>query len=64
VIYPNDHNPPHVHAISPNGEAKIDLEKFQCFFSRGFSERDIRLIVIQIKKEKEKFMEVWNEYHK
>lgn len=40
VIYSNDHPPPHVHAISPDGEAKIEIVSMDCFFlSRFYSSR-------------------------
>ncbi|MCB0392842.1 MAG: DUF4160 domain-containing protein, partial [Bdellovibrionales bacterium] len=32
VIHSKDHEPPHIHAISPKGEAKIELDSLKCFF--------------------------------
>ena len=58
-----DHPPPHVHAISPDAEAKIDLTSLKCFFSRGYSAKDLNLIISFTSDNQEKFMEVWNEYH-
>ena len=52
VIHTNDHPPAHVHAVSPKGEAKIDLETFECFYSRGFTQRDVKMIC-RLVKEKE-----------
>ncbi len=33
VIRTADHNPPHVHAISPDGDAKIAIETGEILFS-------------------------------
>jgi hypothetical protein len=45
VMYPKDHNPPHVHVISPKGEAKFDIQTFECFFARGFSKKDLNRVM-------------------
>ena len=63
VIHAKDHNPPHVHAVSPDAEAKIDLELLECFFSRGYTEKDLKLILKFVRQNRDKLMEVWNEYH-
>ena len=63
VIHVRDHSPPHVHAISPEAEAKIDLSSLECFFSRGYSKKDLKRLVDFVSSRREKFMEVWNEYH-
>ena len=63
VIRSKDHNPAHVHAISPDGEAKIELETINCFYSRGYSKRDVNRICKVVEEHKEFLMEVWNEYH-
>lgn len=61
VIYIKDHGPPHIHAISPEAEVKIDLISLECFFSRGDSQRDLRHLIEFVSSRKEKFMEVFNE---
>jgi len=65
MIYTKDHAPAHVHAISPKGEAKIEIETLECFYLRGFSERDLNRIIkfLSENERQEKLMEVWNEYH-
>lgn len=44
VVYPKDHLPPHVHVLGPDAEAKFSIEKLECFYSRGFSERELARI--------------------
>lgn len=63
VIYTRDHEPPHIHAISPKGEAKIDLKSLDCFYSRGYSEKDIKMILKYISEKKDILMEAWNDIH-
>jgi len=63
VVYSNDHPPPHVHAISPNGEAKIEIISLDCFFCRGFTRRDLKMITKLISDKREILMEAWNEFH-
>lgn len=63
IIYTRDHNPPHVHAKSPKGEAKINIETLDCFYLRGFSERDLGVIIGFLESKKEILMEKWNEIH-
>lgn len=63
VIYSNDHLPPHIHAISPDGEAKIDLDSLECFFSRGYTRRDLKMILNFVAEKKEVLQEAWDEIH-
>ena len=63
VIHSNDHLPAHVHAVAPKGEAKIDLETFECFFCRGFSQRDVKMICRLVREKQEQLKEAWNEFH-
>ena len=43
--------------------ALIEIESLECFFSRGFTAKDVRKIREFMKDHKVKLMEVWNEYH-
>ena len=61
-FYPKDHNPPHVHVIGPDAEAKFRLGDFECIYSRGFSPRALKSIKSFLKERKILLMEVWNEY--
>ena len=62
VVYPKDHNPPHVHVIGPEGEAKFELESFECISVKGFSNRDVRRIRDFLRERKKMLMEAWDDY--
>jgi hypothetical protein len=62
VMYPKDHKPPHVHVISPEGEAKFDIQTFECLFVRGFSKKDIRRMKEFLSARKKNLMEAWDDY--
>jgi hypothetical protein len=62
VIYPKDHQPPHVHVLGPNAEAKFRLDDMTCFYSRGFSNQALSEIEAFLKTKTTLLMEVWNEY--
>lgn len=62
VVYPKDHNPPHVHVIGPDGEAKFALKDFECLFVRGFSKSDIRQMKAFLREHKNLLEEAWDDY--
>ena len=62
VIYPKDHNPPHVHVIGPDAEAKFKIADLSCYYSRGFSDKSLKYIEKFLKDKINKLMEAWNEY--
>lgn len=61
-IYPKDHEPPHVHVIGPDAEAKFRISDMECIFSRGFSNTALQRITEFLKEEKVTLLEAWNEY--
>ncbi len=62
VIYPKDHQPPHVHVIGPDGEAKFELKNFECIFVRGFSKGDVRRMKTFLRERKTLLKEAWDDY--
>ncbi|MCO5143908.1 MAG: DUF4160 domain-containing protein [Oligoflexia bacterium] len=62
VIYPKDHNPPHVHILGPNAEAKFLIDSLECIYSRGFSEKALKQIRDYLIEKKTFLMEAWHEY--
>ena len=62
VIYPKDHQPPHVHVLAPGAEAKFVIETLECSYSRGFSEKALREIRDFLKGRKKALLEAWNDY--
>ncbi len=64
VIYPHDHQPPHVHVIGPGAEAKFDLETFRCLMNRGFDRATVSRFRKFLKERQETLLEAWHEYQK
>ncbi len=64
VIYPKDHAPPHVHVIGPDAEAKFGIINGECYFSRGFSTRDISRIKEKLDDLRAQLLEAWYENQK
>ena len=62
IIYPQDHNPPHVHILGAGCEAKINIENLDCYYCKGFSDKDIRRITKFISERIDDIWEAWNEY--
>lgn len=61
-IYPKDHNPPHVHVIGPDAEAKFRIDNLDCISSRGFSQKALKKIKAFLNERKDYLLEAWNEY--
>jgi len=59
-IFPHDHRPPHIHAIGPGCEAKFEIETCACYFSKGFSLRDLKKIQQLISDKNDSLMEAWH----
>lgn len=62
VIYPKDHDPPHVHVIGPGAEAKFLIDSLDCVYSRGFSKRALREIRDYLRVRKGILLEAWHDY--
>lgn len=62
MIYPGDHDPPHVHVVGQGAEARFRLDNLECYYSRGFSSRSVKRIEVFIKDNLDLLWEAWNEY--
>lgn len=60
-IYPKDHKPPHVHAIGPEAEAKFRISDLECYFSRGFTQKDRKEIKRVLERNKTLLEVKWDE---
>lgn len=65
VIYLNDHEPAHVHAIKGNGEAKIDLAGGapELVWADGLKRSDVRLAMQIAADRLVIFLEEWSRLH-
>ena len=64
-IFANDHSPPHVHVIykTRQYEARLSLDG-EILTNVGFSKKDIKLMSEFIVKNKNRFIEVWDDYNR
>ena len=66
-IFPNDHSPPHVHAVKAGGFAKIAIggvEEPPCLLeARRLKDREIVRAVRIVERESQKFMLAWTDIH-
>jgi hypothetical protein len=67
VIFTNDHEPAHVHAIRGDGEAKIDLraggEPPRLIWVRGLSNAEVRRAMVEITRERDRLLDAWMRIH-
>ena len=67
VIFSNDHEPVHVHAIGGGGEAKIDLgvdgRAPSLMWVKGLSNADVRRAMAEVASERDRLLEAWTRIH-
>ena len=66
VIFPNDHNPPHVHVFGQGGEAKIILEGpggISLDWAIGINRGDLRRLLAETRHERERLIAMWRMIH-
>ena len=64
MIYPRDHEPPHVHIVGPGAEAKFVIDTLECTESWGFSEKSLNRIKEYLLERQSALQEAWDEYQK
>jgi hypothetical protein len=62
-IYSMDHNPPHVHVKFKGAELICELNNLTITHSKGFKNKEEKLIIGFIKLKKSLFLEAWSEYN-
>lgn len=66
-IYTNDHNPPHIHAVSPGGTAKIAIGNVNVRPSilevDGMARRDVARALRIVGECQEQFLKQWEGIH-
>lgn len=63
-IYPLDHDPPHVHVIGPDAEAKFRLVDFTCIANWGFRQSAVLKIEQLLIEHQDLLWEAWDENQK
>lgn len=66
VIFVNDHSPPHVHVVGQGGEAKITLdgpEGLRLDWTAGIARSDLRRILGEVERERDRFVAAWRAIH-
>lgn len=67
VIWPNDHDPPHVHVFSADAEAKIALgapgERPRLIESRRMAPADLAAALKGVFENQAMLLQRWNEIH-
>lgn len=61
-IYPNDHNPPHVHVIKDKKLVKVYLNPIEVMKNYGFNVKQVGSILKLVKKYQEELIEEWDQY--
>ena len=63
-IYTRDHQPPHVHVISQEGEAIFFIDhEVTVKDNKGMKPKDVSLAVSILEENKEIIIEEWNKLH-
>ena len=66
VIFPNDHDPPHVHVFGQGGEARIVLGaagEITLDWFAGISGGDLRKVMQEAQRERERLIVMWRKIH-
>jgi Domain of unknown function (DUF4160) len=66
VIFPNDHDPPHLHVFGHGAEAKIILEGPSgpmLDWSVGLGAGDLRKVILEARRERERLLAIWRKLH-
>ena len=64
-FYSSDvHEPPHVHVIRDNNEAKLWLDPVEVEYNRGYNQAELNRIVKLITENRTLLLERWNEHFK
>jgi hypothetical protein len=62
-FYSSDvHEPPHVHVIHDDNEAKIWLEPLQLEYNRGYNRAALNRVLKLTEQNQTRLLEAWHEY--
>ena len=63
MIYPNDHNPPHVHVFRAEGEVIINIDDSAVRDAWEVKGKDIRRAQQIVEQNRDFLMQKWDELH-
>lgn len=64
MIYPNDHNPPHVHIVRPDKFAKVEIGAATKVVSNiGFGAAEMRRVLALIETHRDELLTAWRQLH-
>ncbi len=62
-FYSSDvHEPPHVHVIHDDNEAKIWLDPIQLEYNRGYNRAELNRVLKLTERNQTRLLEAWNEH--
>ena len=62
-FYSSDvHEPPHVHVIHDDNEAKIWLDPIQLEYNRGYNRAELNRVLKLTEQNQPRLLEAWHEY--
>jgi hypothetical protein len=62
-FYSSDvHEPPHVHVIHDDNEAKIWLDPIQLEYNRGYNRAELNRVLKLTEQNQTRLLEAWHEY--
>lgn len=62
-VYARDHSPPHVHALTVDGEALVDIRNGEVLGVDGISKADLRILVRWVLARTEFLLVEWESLH-
>jgi hypothetical protein len=67
MIFTDDHEPAHVHAIGAGGEARIELGRPghapRLSWVKGLNDASVRRAMAEVRREQERLLEAWARIH-
>lgn len=63
IIWPADHEPPHIHVFKGDGEAKVSIDKPQLVFVIGLSKQEARFILNTVIEHQKTLLKEWEKIH-
>jgi hypothetical protein len=63
IIWPDDHEPPHVHVFKGGGEAKVTIVESKLIRIIGLSKQEARFILATVVEHQADLLKEWEKIH-